>query len=198
MSTSRLDAAEPDAQTTAPADAELARLCRELLEERYPPGSALRSEAEARLEEELRLIRKHRLSGFFLVYRDLLELAREVAAELRAGKTEGRRNLPPGRGRGSSVSSLVCYLIGLSHVDPLRAGLFLGRFLNDELRTVPDIDLDFPRDIRDRLIQRVYERYGRERAALVCSFSTYRFRSALRDIGRALGIPWLKSTSCPG
>lgn len=189
VSTSRLDAAEPDARTTAPADAELARLCRCLLDERYPLGSALRAEAEARLEEELRLIRKHRLSGFFLVYRDLLELAREVAAELRAGKTEGRRNLPPGRGRGSSVSSLVCYLIGLSHVDPLRAGLFLGRFLNDELRTVPDIDLDFPRDIRDRLIQRVYERYGRERAALVCSFSTYRFRSALRDIGRALGIP---------
>src|SRR5690606_23605435 len=98
-------------------------------------------------------------------------------------------NLPPGRGRGSSVSSLVCYLIGLSHVDPVRTGLFLGRFLNEELRTVPDIDLDFSRDIRDRLIQRVYERYGRDRAALVCSFSTYRLRSALRDIGRALGIP---------
>src|SRR5690606_20379384 len=76
-----------------------------------------------------------------------------------------------------------------SHVDPIRTGLFLGRFLNEELRTVPDIDLDFSREIRDHLIQRVYQRYGRERAALVSSFSTYRLRSALRDVGRALGIP---------
>src|SRR5690606_20172514 len=116
VSTTRLAADGPkDSQAASEADMELARLCRHLLEERYPPGSSLRQEAEARLEEELRLIRYHRLSGFFLVYRDLLELAREVADQLRQSKTEGRRRLPPGRGRGSSVSSLVCYLIGLSH-----------------------------------------------------------------------------------
>ena len=98
-------------------------------------------------------------------------------------------NLPPGRGRGSSVSSIVCYLIGLSHVDPLKHNLLFGRFLNDELHSIPDIDLDFPREIREVLIERVYERYGHERAALVCAFSTYKLRSAVRDIGKALGIP---------
>ena len=130
------------------------------------PGMRERPEAERRLEEELRVIRGLGLSGFFLLHFDLLELAREVAAEVR-GPDSARDLLPPGRGRGSSVSSVVCYLTGLSHVDPVRAGLFLGRFLNDEITEMPDIDLDFPRDIRERLIPRVHERYGRERAALV-------------------------------
>ena len=106
------------------------------------------------------LIRKLRLSGFFLLHHDMLELAREVAAEVR-GPDSARRLLPPGRGRGSSVSSIVCYLTGLSHIDPVQNELFLGRFLNEELTEVPDIDLDFPRDIREKLIPRVHERYGR-------------------------------------
>ena len=76
------------------------------------------------------------------------------------GPDSARGVLPPGRGRGSSVSSVVCYLTGLSHVDPVRAGLFLGRFLNEELTDVPDIDLDFPRDVREQLIPRIHERYG--------------------------------------
>ena len=95
------------------------------------------------------MIAKLDLSGFFLLHRDLLELAREVAVEVR-GPSAARALLPPGRGRGSSVSSVVCYLTGLSHVDPVKAGLFLGRFLNDEITDAPDIDLDFPRDVRER------------------------------------------------
>ena len=134
------------------------------------------------------MIRGLGLSGFFLLHFDLLELAREVAAEVR-GPDSARHLLPPGRGRGSSVSSVVCYLTGLSHVDPVRAGLFLGRFLNDEITEMPDIDLDFPRDIRERLIPRVHERYGRERAALVSAFACYRSRGAVRDLGKALGLP---------
>jgi error-prone DNA polymerase len=165
----------------------LARVCWAALRKRYGQGHAA---AEARLTQELGLIAKHRLAGFFLLYRDLLLLAREVAVEVRGvGTVRGESNLPPGRGRGSSVSSIVCYLIGLSHVDPLAHGLFLGRFLNEELASVPDIDLDFPRDIRERLIERVYERYGAEHAALVCAFSTYKLRSAVRDVGKALGLP---------
>ena len=132
------------------------------------------------------MIRGLGLSGFFLLHFDLLELAREVAAEVR-GPDSARRLLPPGRGRGSSVSSVVCYLTGLSHVDPVRAGLFLGRFLNDEITEMPDIDLDFPRDIREQLIPRVHDRYGRERAALVSAFASYRSRGAVRDLGKALG-----------
>ena len=134
------------------------------------------------------MIRALGLSGFFLLHHDLLELAREVAAEVR-GPDSARSLLPPGRGRGSSVSSVVCYLTGLSHVDPVRAGLFLGRFLNEEITELPDIDLDFPRDIREKLIPRVHERYGPERAALVAAFATYRWRGAVRDLGKALGLP---------
>ena len=93
-------------------------------------------------------------------------------------------------GAGSSVGSLVCYLTGLSHVDPVAANLSLGRFLNDEMASVPDIDLDFPRDIREKLIVAVTERYGREHAALVASFPTYRSRGAIRDVGKALGLPF--------
>ncbi|HEX6585292.1 MAG TPA: DNA polymerase III subunit alpha [Solirubrobacterales bacterium] len=178
------------------ADRRLAGLCRRRLVHRYgSPGSGAdgcsasnRAEAERRLEEELALIRALRLSGFFLLHHDMLELAREVAAEVR-GPDSTRRLLPPGRGRGSSVSSLVCYLTGLSHIDPIENDLFLGRFLNEELTEVPDIDLDFPRDIREKLIPRVHERYGSERSALVASFATYRARGAIRDLGKALGLP---------
>jgi error-prone DNA polymerase len=142
-----------------------------------------------RLAEELQLIDELGLAGFFLLHWEVLELAREVAHEVR-GPGSMRHVLPPGRGRGSSVGSLVCYLTGLSHVDPVAANLSLGRFLNRELSSVPDIDLDFPRDIREKLIVRVTERYGREHAALVASFSTYHSRGAIRDVGKALGLPY--------
>jgi error-prone DNA polymerase len=171
----------------AGADTELARVCRARLAERYG-GTSRRREAEARLEQELGTIRHLGLSGFFLLHRDLLELAREVAAEVR-GPESARGILPPGRGRGSSVSSIVCYLTGLSHVDPIEAELFSGRFLNDETSSMPDIDLDFPRDIREVLIPRVHERYGADRSALVAAFPTYRPRGAVRDLGKALGLP---------
>ncbi len=169
------------------AEGRLATLCRVALEERYA-GTGERPEAGRRLEEELAIIRHLGLSGFFLLHRDLLELAREVAIEVR-GAGSARAVLPPGRGRGSSVSSIVCYLTGLSHVDPVKAGLFTGRFLNDEVTAVPDIDLDFPRDIREKLIPRVHERYGTDRSALVAAFPTYRSRGAVRDLGKALGLP---------
>src|SRR5438034_629248 len=132
-----------------PAPRALAELCRSRLEQRYAQGSENRSEAERRLEQELTLIEHHRLSGFFLVYHDLFDLAREVAADVRRGSRRATGNLLPGRGRGSSVSSIVCYLLGLSHIDPVANRLFLGRFLNETLASVPDIDLDFPREIRE-------------------------------------------------
>jgi len=148
-----------------------------------------RAEAERRLEEELRLVERHNLSGFFLVYRDIMNLAREVGFRVRGEAPRAHSGLPPGRGRGSSVSSIICYLIGLSHIDPVETNLFLGRFLNEALNTVPDIDLDFPRDIREELILAVYEKYGSEHAGLVCTFPTYRLRSAVREIGKVLELP---------
>ena len=173
----------------APAPRALAELCQARLTERYPPGSIYHTQAVRRLEEELKLIAHHQLSGFFLVYHDLFDLAREVAADIRKGSRRALGNLLPGRGRGSSVSSIVCYLLGLSHIDPIANKLFLGRFLNETLASVPDIDLDFPREIREELIRRVYTHYGAEHVGLVCSFPTYRLRSAVREIGKALDLP---------
>jgi error-prone DNA polymerase len=168
-----------------PAIVQLTRICDRAFAERYGTSA----DAQARLREELALIDRIGLAGFFLLHWEVLELAREVAVEVR-GESIARQTLPPGRGRGSSVGSIVCYLTGLSHVDPVAADLSLGRFLNDELRSVPDIDLDFPRDIREKLIVRVTEKYGREHAALVASFATYRSRGAIRDVGKALGLPF--------
>jgi error-prone DNA polymerase len=171
-----------------PADVQLREICEQRFAERYHPAGAIGRAARVRLREELDLISKLNLAGFFLLHWEVLELARNCALEVR-GPGSPRHALPPGRGRGSSVGSIVCYLTGLSHVDPVEAGLSLGRFINDEMVAVPDIDLDFPRDIREKLIVRVTERYGRERAALVATFATYRSRGAIRDVGKALGLP---------
>jgi error-prone DNA polymerase len=176
----------------------LAELCRARLDERYgadgahPPAGArraraARTEAMTRLEQELRVIEQLGLAGFFLLHHDMLELAREVALEVR-GPGSVRALLAPGRGRGSSVSSIVCYLTGLSHIDPIAGKLALGRFLHEDLNGLPDIDLDFPRDIRERLIPRVHERYGHDHAALVSAFPTFRARGAIRELGKALGL----------
>jgi len=169
------------------ADDELAGLCAHRLAATYA-GRSTRATAEGRLDQELATIRHLNLSGFFLLHAELLELAREVAVEVR-GHASPRAVLPPGRGRGSSVSSIVCYLTGLSHIDPVEKRLFSGRFLNDESQTLPDIDLDFPRDIREVLIPRVHEVYGADRSALVAAFPTYRPRGVVRDLGKALGLP---------
>ena len=172
-----------------PAIVQLRRVCERAFAERYSGLNGHKRRVLARLDEELALIGDLGLAGFFLLHWEVLELAREVALDVR-GPGSMRHVLPPGRGRGSSVGSLVCYLTGLSHVDPVAANLSLGRFLNRELTSVPDIDLDFPRDIREQLIVRVTEKYGREHAALVATFSTYRSRGAIRDVGKALGLPF--------
>ena len=172
-----------------PAIRQLGEICDFAYGERYASTSAdVRARAHARLRDELALIDELGLAGFFLLHHEVLELARECALEVR-GRDSPRRFLPPGRGRGSSVGSIVCYLTGLSHVDPIANDLSLGRFLNREMASVPDIDLDFPRDIREKLIVAVTDRYGREHAALVASFATYRSRGAIRDVGKALGLP---------
>ena len=172
-----------------PADVQLRRVCDLAFAERYGGANGHKRRARQRLDEELALIADLGLSGFFLLHHEVLEMAAEIAVRLR-GPGSPRHALPPGRGRGSSVGSIVCYLTGLSHVDPVAAGLSLGRFLNREMAGVPDIDLDFPRDIREQLIVAVIERYGPEHSALVASFSTYHARGAIRDLGKALGLPF--------
>jgi len=169
------------------ADCTLARVCMHQLGARYP-NARRRAAALPRLETELDLIAHHGLAGFFLLHREILELAREVALRVRPAGS-ARRWLPPGRGRGSSVGSIVCYLVGLSHVDPVANDLFLGRFLSRDMVSAPDIDLDFPRDVREGLIAAVIERYGSEHAALVAAFPTFRARMAIRELGAALALP---------
>jgi error-prone DNA polymerase len=171
-----------------PAIAQLAAVCNRAFAERFSGRNGQKRRARARLDEELKLIDELGLAGFFLLHWEVLELARELAVEVR-GRDSPRSTLPPGRGRGSSVGSIVCYLTGLSHVDPVAAGLSLGRFLNRDMAAVPDIDLDFPRDIREKLLPAVSDKYGREHAALVAAFPTYHARGAIRDVGMALGLP---------
>ena len=166
----------------------LRHLCEQAAVRRY---GTITDRVKTRLDEELRLIQRHNLAGFFLIYHDIIQLAREVMVDL--GLTDPEIPLeenPPGRGRGSSVAMLVGYLTGLSHIDPLEFNLSLERFLpNDEMASVPDIDLDFPRNIREELIKRVHEKYGFECAALTGMISTYKLKGAVRDLGKALGLP---------
>ena len=166
----------------------LAAICHAEFARRYPASYARRAEATSRLEAELALIDTLGFSGFFNLHHEFLQLAREVAIEVRGPDTV-RALLEPGRGRGSSVSSIVCYLAGLSHIDPIENELQIGRFLHSELTSLPDIDIDFPRDIRDPLLPRIAEHFGADRAALVAMFPTYRPRSAIRELGKALGLP---------
>ena len=171
----------------------LETLCRQAAERRYG-GASQRTQdwekVEARLQEELRLIGKHNLAGFFLIYYEIIQMARQIMIEMGLSDAEiPLEERPPGRGRGSSVAMLVGYLIGLSHIDPLEYNLSLDRFLSDDLGSVPDIDLDFPRNIREQLIVRVHQKWGWDRAALTGMISTYQMKGAIRDLGKALGLP---------
>ena len=162
-------------------------LCREAALRRY---GAITPRIDARLREEMRRIERHNLAGLLLMYGEIIGIARQVQIDL--GLVDPSTPLeasPPGRGRGSSVAMLTGYLLGLSHIDPLKYDLGLDRFLPEDLVSVPDIDLDFPRNIREELIKRVHQHYGWEHAALTGVFPTYRIRSAIRALGLALGLP---------
>ena len=165
----------------------LRRLCEEAAARRY--GSVTR-EVERRLDEEFRLIGTHNLAGFLLLYREIVRLAQQIMEE--RGLVEPETPIeqrPPGRGRGSSVALLVGYLIGISHIDPLQWNLSLERFLPDDMTSLPDIDLDFPRGLREELIQRVHKYFGRDHAVLTGAIGTYSVKGAIQDLGKALGLP---------
>ena len=163
----------------------LRQLCEEAAARRY---GRVDRRIQERLDEEFDLIGRHGLAGFFLVYHRIVELARECMLELGYGHAETPLEwLPPGRGRGSSVSMLVGYLIGLSHVDPVEYGLALDRFLSSETAVLPDIDLDFPRNIRERLILRVIDEWGWDHAALAGMMPTYKGRGIVREPGQGSG-----------
>nr|MDQ6932837.1 DNA polymerase III subunit alpha [Candidatus Eremiobacteraeota bacterium] len=140
--------------------------------ERY--GMPFDSKVERQLEYELGIIARLDLAGYFLIVWDIVRAAAELNVLC--------------QGRGSAANSAVCYALGITAVDPVGGGLLFERFLSEERREVPDIDIDFAHQDRERIIQYVYNRYGREHAAMAAEVITYRTRSALRDIGKALGL----------
>ena len=170
------------------SDSYLEKLCYEAAVRRY---GSITPEVRQRLDQEFDLIRKYKLAGFLLMYHEVIKLGREVM--IAQGLSDPSLTLeenPPGRGRGSSVALLVGYLIGLSHIDPLKYQLSLERFLPaDTMSNVPDIDLDFPRSIREDLILRTHQKWGWEKAALTGTIATYQVKGAVRDLGKALGLP---------
>ncbi|MBV9718118.1 MAG: error-prone DNA polymerase [Candidatus Eremiobacteraeota bacterium] len=139
---------------------------------RYP--RPLETKVERQLEYELGLIAKMDLAGYFLIVWDIVRAAGELGVLC--------------QGRGSAANSAVCYALGITAVDPIAMDLLFERFMSEERREIPDIDIDFAHQDREKVIQYVYERYGRANAAMVAEVICYRTRSAIRDVGKALGL----------
>ncbi|HEY8677523.1 MAG TPA: error-prone DNA polymerase [Candidatus Dormibacteraeota bacterium] len=149
----------------------LYRLCQEAVREKYRPVTP---EVAARLQKELDVIDKTGFSEFFLINWDLMRFARARGI--------------PGQGRGSAADSIVAYLLGITRVDPIEHNLLFERFLHEEMTTTPDIDIDFSSEHREQVVQYIYEKYGPERTGMVCNVVTYRQRSAIREVGKALSF----------
>ena len=165
----------------------LQRLCYEAAARRY---GTVPERVKERLQEEFRLIEHLNLAGFLLLYREIALVAQRIMEERGLVDPETPvEERPPGRGRGSSVALLVGYLIGISHVDPLKWDLTLERFISEDMTTLPDIDLDFPRGLRDELIERVHRHFGPEYAVLTGAITTYKVKGIVQDLGKALGLP---------
>ncbi len=159
----------PDGTTSAQR---LRRLTLEGARRRY--AGEVPADVLAQLERELALIEELDYCGYFLTMRDIVEFcqARNILCQ----------------GRGSAASSAVCYCLHVTAVDPVKMGLLFERFISRDRAEPPDIDLDIAHERREEVIQHVYERHGREHAAMVANVVRYRPRSAIRDVGKALGL----------
>jgi error-prone DNA polymerase len=160
----------PDGRTPA---AHLRALSHDGAALRYPEGVPAR--VTKQIDKELQLIEELDYCGYFLTMHDIVEFCRgqEILCQ----------------GRGSAANSAVCFALGVTAVDPARVDLLFERFLSKERNEPPDIDLDIMHDRREEVIQHVYKKYGRNRAAMVCNLIRYRSKSAIRDVGKVLDIP---------
>jgi DNA polymerase III alpha subunit len=140
---------------------------------RYPEG--LPDNVATQLRHELNLIERMQYAAYFLTVESIVRFAR------------GKKILC--QGRGSAANSAVCYVLGVTSIDPVRQGLLFERFVSEERREPPDIDVDFEHERREEVIQWIYETYGRTRSALTAVVSRYRSRGAVREAGKALGLP---------
>ncbi|MCU0506635.1 MAG: hypothetical protein MUE82_12880, partial [Chloroflexi bacterium] len=150
----------------------LSRLCHEGARRRYHPVTPA---VVNQLAHELDVIERTGLAEFFLICWDLMRFAKE-------------RRIPA-QGRGSAADSIVAYVLGITRVDPIRHNLLFERFINEGRTTYPDVDIDFSSERREEVIQYVYATYGPEHTGMVCNVVTYRARSAVREVGYALGFP---------
>ena len=148
-------------------------LCQAALIRRF--GAEPGERARSTLDHELSVIGRLGLANYFLIVWDIMRFAR----------SQGIRC----QGRGSAANSLVAYLLEITPIDPLAHDLVFERFLSQERPSLPDIDIDFDALRREEVIQYVYQRYGRDHAAMACTFVTFQSRSAIRDVGRALEFP---------
>jgi len=139
---------------------------------RWPAG--MPPQVYEQIEHELRLIAELRYEGYFLTVHDIVCFARERGILC--------------QGRGSAANSAVCFCLGITEVDPARINMLFERFISKERDEPPDIDVDFEHERREEVIQYIYDKYGRDRAALAATVITYRPRSAIRDVGKALGV----------
>ncbi len=137
-------------------------------------GTPLAANVERQLEYELGIIAKMDLAGYFLIVWDIVQAANRLGVLC--------------QGRGSAANSAVCYALGITAVDPVGMNLLFERFMSEERQEIPDIDIDFAHQDRERVIQYVYERYGRSNAAMAAEVISYRTRSAIRDVAKALGF----------
>ena len=153
------------------------RLCQEGLARRY--GENPPQEYRDRLEYEIRVISRMGYVNYYLIVWDFIRYARSVG-------------IPVGPGRGSGAGSLAAYCVGITNVDPMRYDLLFERFLNPERVSMPDFDIDFSDERRDEMIDYVVDKYGADHVAQIVTFGTMAARGALRDVGRALNIPYNK------
>ncbi len=138
-------------------------------------GGDVPSDVRAQIERELTIIRRLDYGGYFLTMHEIVQYCRESNILC--------------QGRGSAANSAVCFCLGITAIDPVRMDLLFERFLSVERAEPPDIDLDIEHDRREEVIQHVYEKYGRRHAAMVANVIRYRIRSAVRDVGKVLGLP---------
>jgi DNA polymerase-3 subunit alpha len=156
-------------------DSYLRKLCRDGLKIRYDADEeTVDKKIQERMNYELSVIRQMGWSSYFLIVADFVNWAK-------------KNNIIVGPGRGSAAGSLVCYLTGITNIDPLKYDLLFERFLNPDRVSMPDIDMDFSDARRDEVIKYVEEKYGKNRVAQIITFGTMAARAAIRDVGRVLG-----------
>lgn len=154
------------------------RLCREGLARHY--GENPSPELRRRLEYEIATVDQMGYVNYYLIVWDFIRYAKSVG-------------IPVGPGRGSGVGSLAAYCLGITNVDPIRYGLIFERFLNPERVSMPDFDIDFGDERRDEIIDYVVKKYGADHVAQIVTFGTMAARGAIRDVGRALAVPYQKA-----